>query len=87
MFGDPMIQARAAQSQAEARRRDLAASAGSFRTARRATRVSQPAAAQRSAAGLPVTGGRAVHRAVAPRLGSWLISFGTRLGGATVRPS
>jgi hypothetical protein len=42
---------------------------------------------QRSAPGLPVTGGRAVHRAVAPRVGSWLIEFGTKLGGATIRTS
>ncbi|HTU39136.1 MAG TPA: hypothetical protein VMF35_14155 [Acidimicrobiales bacterium] len=82
-----MIQVRAAQSQAEARRRDLAASAGSVRATRHVTKGSQPGTAQRSAAGLPVPGGRAVHRAVAPRLGSWLISFGTRLGGAAVRPS
>ena len=44
-------------------------------------------ATQRSAAGIPVTGGRAVRRAVAPRIGAWLIEFGTRLGGATVRTS
>jgi hypothetical protein len=44
-------------------------------------------ATQRSAAGIPVTGGRAVRRAVAPRIGTWLIHFGTRLGGATVRTS
>jgi hypothetical protein len=44
-------------------------------------------ATQRSAAGIPVTGGRAVRRAVAPRIGAWLIDFGTRLGGATVRTS
>ena len=44
-------------------------------------------ATQRSAAGIPVTGGRAVRRAVAPRVGAWLIEFGTRLGGATVRTS
>jgi hypothetical protein len=44
-------------------------------------------ATQRSAAGIPVTGGRAVRRAVAPRIGAWLIHFGTRLGGATVRTS
>ena len=43
-------------------------------------------ATQRSAAGIPVTGGRAVRRAVA-RVGAWLIEFGTRLGGATVRTS
>jgi hypothetical protein len=53
-------------------------------------KVEQPSilsATQRSAAGIPVTGGRAVRRAVAPRIGAWLIHFGTRLGGATVRTS
>jgi hypothetical protein len=44
-------------------------------------------ATQRSAAGIPVTGGRAVRRAMAPRIGAWLIHFGIRLGGATVRTS
>ena len=44
-------------------------------------------ATQRSAAGIPVTGGRAVRRALAPRIGAWLIDFGVRLGGATVRTS
>jgi hypothetical protein len=83
-----MIQARAAQSQADAHRQDLEAFAGARRAGHgRATQPSTSGTTQRSAAGLPVTGGRAVHRAVAPRLGSWLISFGTRLGGATVRTS
>ena len=44
-------------------------------------------ATQRSAAGIPVPGGRAVRRAVAPRLGSWLIQAGVRLGGASFGPS
>jgi hypothetical protein len=44
-------------------------------------------ATQRSAAGIPVSGGRAVRRAVAPRIGSWLIHAGVRLGGASFRPS
>jgi hypothetical protein len=44
-------------------------------------------ATQRSAAGIPVTGGRAVRRAVAPRIGAWLIEAGIRLGGARVRTS
>jgi hypothetical protein len=44
-------------------------------------------AAQRSAAGIPVPGGRAVRRAVAPRIGSWLIHAGVRLGGASFGPS
>ena len=42
---------------------------------------------QRSAAGLPVAGGRAVRRTLAPRVGAWLIDFGTRLGGASIRTS
>lgn len=82
-----MIQTRAVQSQADAHRRDLMASAGSRRTSRGQVTTEGSAAMQRSAPGLPVTGGRAVHRAVAPRLGAWLIEFGTKLGGATIRTS
>jgi hypothetical protein len=82
-----MIQARAVQSQAEAHRRDLVASAGSRRAGRGDVEVSGPTATRRSTTGLPVGGGRAVRRAVAPRIGAWLIAFGTRLGGATVRTS
>ena len=83
-----MIQARAVQTQADTHRRDLVASAESHRAARdRLQQSCEVGTAQRSATGVPVTGGRAVHRAMAPRLGSWLISFGTRLGGATVRTS
>ncbi len=82
-----MIQTRAVQSQAESHRRDLMASAGSRRTRRDEVATPGVAAMQRSATGLPVTGGRAVHRAVAPRLGAWLIDFGTKLGGATIRTS
>jgi hypothetical protein len=79
-----MIDARAVQSQAEAHRRDLLASAGSRRVARLdVTRSSDHRATQRSAEGVPVTGGRAV----APRIGSWLIEFGTKLGGASIRTS
>ncbi len=83
-----MIQTRAVQSQADAHRRDLMASAGlaAERAAGRRCRV-EAATMQRSATGLPVPGGRAVHRAVAPRLGAWLIEFGTKLGGATIRTS
>lgn len=83
-----MIQARAAQSQAEAHRQDLVVSARSRRAAKSGSVATpEPRAAQRSATGLPVTGGRAVRHAVAPRVGAWLISFGTRLGGTTVRTS
>jgi hypothetical protein len=82
-----MIQTQAVQSLADAHRRDLMASAGSRRVRRGEVATSDVGVVQRSAPGLPVTGGRAVHRAVAPRLGAWLIEFGTRLGGATVRTS
>ncbi len=82
-----MIQNRAVQSQADAHRRDLMASAGPRRARRGQAAGNESAAVQRSATGLPVPGGRAVHRAVAPRLGAWLIEFGTKLGGATIRTS
>ena len=82
-----MIQTRAVQSQADAHRRDLMASAGPRRVSRGEAVTMEPVARQRSATGLPVPGGRAVPRAVAPRLGAWLIEFGTKLGGATVRTS
>ena len=82
-----MIQTQAVQSLADAHRRDLMASARSRRAVRGEVAASDAGVVQRSAPGLPVTGGRAVHRAVAPRLGSWLIEFGTKLGGATIRTS
>jgi hypothetical protein len=82
-----MIQTRAMQSLADAHRRDLMASAGSRRAGRIEGAASGDGVVQRSAPGLPVTGGRAVHRGVAPRIGSWLIEFGTKLGGATIRTS
>jgi hypothetical protein len=82
-----MIQTQAVQSLADAHRRDLMASARSRRVVRDEAAASDAGVVQRSAPGLPVTGGRAVHRAVAPRLGSWLIEFGTKLGGATIRTS
>ena len=81
-----MIQTRAVQSQADAHRRDLMATAGPRRTRRRQAQR-QAATMQRSATGHPVPGGRAVHRAVAPRLGAWLIECGTKLGGAKIRTS
>ncbi len=82
-----MIQTRAVQSLADSHRRDLMASAGSRRGVDRDVVMHDVPATQRSATGLPVTGGRAVRRAVAPRLGAWLIEFGTKLGGATIRTS
>ena len=83
-----MINARAVHSQADAHRQDLAASALPRRSPRRdQTLAHGAAAAQRSAAGLPVTGGRAMRRAVAPRIGAWLIGLGTKMGGASIRTS
>jgi len=83
-----MIQARAVHSQADAHRQDLMRGSAPRRTTRRhVDQISDPGAAQRSASGPPVAGGRAVRRALAPRIGAWLIDFGTRLGGATVRTS
>ena len=82
-----MIQTKAVQSQAEAHQRDLMASAGPRRVARRTAATAGVRATQRSATGLPVTGGRAVRRGVAPRVGAWFIEFGTKLGGTTIRTS
>ncbi len=82
-----MIQTRAVQSQADAHRQDLMASVGPRRADRRKGMESGVSSMQRSATGFPVPGGRAVHRAVAPRLGAWLIEFGTKLGGASIRTS
>jgi hypothetical protein len=82
-----MIQTQGVQSLADAHRRDLMASAGSRRAQHGEVAASDVGVVQRSAPGLPVTGGRAVHRAVAPRLGAWLIEFGTRLGGTAIRTS
>ncbi len=80
-----MIQAKAVHSQADAHRQELMRGSGGAR--RRVDESTDPGAAQRSTSGPPVAGGRAVRRAVAPRVGAWLIHFGTRLGGATVRTS
>jgi hypothetical protein len=82
-----MIQARGVEFLVEQHRQELMSQAASRRARRPAPAASQHSATQRSAAGIPVTGGRAVRRAVAPRFGSWLIAFGTRLGGGTIRIS
>ncbi len=83
-----MIQTKAVQSLADAHRQDLMASARPRRSTRRdSMQTIDPKTTQRSAAGLPVSGDRAMRRAVAPRIGAWLIDFGTRLGGTTVRTS
>jgi hypothetical protein len=81
-----MIQTRAVQSQADAHRTDLMTSAGARRARRQKAAKVEPVL-QRSATGFPVPGGRAVHRGVAPRVGAWLIDFGTKLGGTTIRTS
>jgi hypothetical protein len=82
-----MIQTQGIASLVDLHREELVSQAGSGRSRRSGLSKRQDSATQRSAAGLPVTGGRAVRRAVAPRFGAWLIDFGTKLGGATVRTS
>jgi hypothetical protein len=87
-----MIQAKAVHSQADAHGQELRLAAGSQRATRRLAReagqhMGEQSPASRSAAGLPVAGGPARRRAVAPRVGAWLIEFGTRLGGASIRTS
>jgi hypothetical protein len=81
-----MISVKAVHSQADAHRHDLMATAGPRHIGRVDHKRSEPAT-QRSVAGFPVTGDRAVRRTIAPRFGTWLIEFGTRLGGASVRTS
>jgi hypothetical protein len=82
------MQFRAMETMVDMHRQDLRVAAGAGRPARRTEHaLDETGAAQRSAAGVPVPGGRAVRRAVAPRIGSWLIHAGVRLGGATVRTS
>ncbi len=82
-----MIPTRGVESLVDLHRQELISQAGSARSGSVGSSKRQHRATQRSAAGLPVTGGRAVRRAVAPRFGAWLIGFGTRLGGTTVRTS
>jgi hypothetical protein len=86
------MQTQAVHSLADEHRRELVADARSHegsasKSTHKIEQQSILSATQRSAAGIPVTGGRAVRRALAPRVGAWLIHFGTRLGGATVRTS
>ena len=82
-----MVQARGVEFLVEQHRQELVGQAGPIRARRSKVAKKQASATQRSAAGFPVSGGRAVRRAVAPRFGAWLIEFGTRLGGTTVRTS
>jgi hypothetical protein len=79
------MQTRAVHFLTDEHRRELVADARSHRVS--PDRTKDESATQRSAAGIPVTGGRAVRRAVAPRFGAWLIEAGIRLGGTTVRTS
>jgi hypothetical protein len=86
------MQAQAVQFLADEHRRELVADVRSHQRSvpksnHKVEQQSILSATQRSAAGIPVTGGRAVRRAVASRIGAWLIDFGTRLGGTTVRTS
>jgi hypothetical protein len=80
-----MIQMRAVHTQAEAHQMNLLSTASP--RAVRSARSRRQGATLRSAAGFPVPGGRAPRRAVAPRVGAWLIGLGTRLGGASIRTS
>ena len=82
-----MIQTRGVESLVDLHRQELISHARSGRARRSGLPRRHFSATQRSAAGIPVTGGRAVRRAVAPRFGAWLIEFGTRLGGTPVRAS
>jgi hypothetical protein len=81
-----MFNVRAVGSLIDAHRDELMAIAGPRRPDGSEHSNSEPAT-QRSVAGSPVAGGRAVRRSVAPRIGTWLIEFGTRLGGASIRTS
>ncbi len=83
-----MMQVRGVENLVQAHRQDLMETAGSHRATRPApVPTSESGATPRSATGFPVAGGRAVRRLRAPRLGAWMIHFGTRLGGASVRTS
>jgi hypothetical protein len=83
---------------AEAHRRDLMEYSRGRKAAEQAIRSGKMASAQctgaslevatqRSATGLPVTGGRAVRRPLGHHVGELLIRVGVRLGGTTISPS
>ncbi len=79
-----MIQARAVHSQADAHRKELMTSS----TGRRPVEsIGEQARMQRPAGGPAGHGRRSPRKALAPRVGAWLIDFGTKLGGASVRTS
>jgi hypothetical protein len=81
------MQFRAVETMVDMHQQELHNMAGARRMRRSEATLDEKGATQRSAAGVPVSGGRAVRRAVAPRVGTWLIHAGVRLGGATVRTS
>jgi hypothetical protein len=81
------MQFKAVETMVEMHRRELQQDAGSTMPRHLQAGMDAEDATQGSAAGVPVPGGRAVRRAVAPRLGTWLIHAGVRLGGASVRTS
>jgi hypothetical protein len=81
-----MIQARMTGARADAHRQDLLMSADTQRRTRSRTPEGRHTApTHRSASGFPVAGGRAVGRSLTARVGGWLISVGTRLGGAQMQ--
>jgi hypothetical protein len=82
-----MIHPRGVESLVDQHRQELISQAGTMRARGVGPAKIHHRATQRSAAGVPVAGGRAVRRAAAPRFGAWLIEFGTKLGGTTVRTS
>jgi hypothetical protein len=83
-----MIQARMTGTRADAHRHDLLTSADAHRRARSVgAEGQQTSPTHRSASGFPVAGGRAVGRSFSARFGAWLISAGTRLGGAPMQTS
>jgi hypothetical protein len=81
------MQVKAVETMVDMHRQELQRAAVGRVTRRHEGMGNETGATQRSAAGIPVSGGRAVRRAVAPRVGSWLIHAGVRLGGASVRTS
>jgi hypothetical protein len=76
------MQVKAVETMVDTHRQELQRTASAKDVRWRDAPMKEVGATQRSAAGVPVTGGRAVRRAVATRIGSWLIHAGVRLGGA-----
>jgi hypothetical protein len=85
-----MMQSWEMERMASQHQRNLRALSGAPQNSRRggitAAAATRPTTL-RSATGLPVTGGRAVRRAVAGHVGDWLIRAGTRLEGGSIRTS